>query len=105
MPGFIVHDGATVNCEHLGNAKPIVASMRVFVSGKGICTIGTAYSVAGCGLTGTSAPPCVAAAFTDGATRVASEGLAVVLDDSESACVSSGGELIVVLTQTRAQAT
>lgn len=101
MPGFLLHVGATVMCPHAGQAQPTVPSQRVMVSGQPIVLQNAPHMVAGCGLTGTSAPPCTAATWTTGAKRVFSMGVPVLLQDSMATCPSSGGTLLVVQTQLR----
>ncbi len=104
MPGFMVHQGASVMCSHAGTAQPAVPSPRVTVSGQAIVTLPGTYTIAGCALTGTSAPPCATAAFTTSATRVTSMGQPVLLQDSQSTCVPTGTPLMIVATQVRVSA-
>ena len=105
MPGFMLHIGATVMCMHGGQAQPTVPFPRVTVSGQPVVTQPNPYVVAGCALTGTPAPPCATAQWITGATRVQAGGLPVLLMDSQALCASSGGNLIVVQTQTRVTGT
>jgi hypothetical protein len=104
MPGFLLHVGATVICAHGGQAMPIVPFPRVTVNGLPIVTQPNPYAVAGCGLTG-SAPPCVTAQWVTGAMRVLAGGLPVLLMDSQAICAPSGGNLVIVQTQTRVTGT
>ena len=103
MPGFIVHQGATVLCSHGGTAQPAMPSPRVTVSGQAAVTMPGTYTIAGCGLTG-SAPPCATATFTTSATRVTSMGQPVLLQDSQSTCVPTGTPLMIAATQVRVSA-
>lgn len=48
MPGYLVHLGATVLCEHAGQAVPVVTNPRVTVGGQPIATFSSTYTVAGC---------------------------------------------------------
>lgn len=100
MPGFIVHQGASILCSHGGTAQPAMPNPRVTVSGQAIVTLPGTYSIAGCGLTG-SAPPCATATFTTSATRVTAMGQPVLLQDSQSTCVPTGTPLMIAATQTR----
>jgi hypothetical protein len=105
VPGFLVHVGATVMCMHAGQAQPTVPFPRVTVSGQPVVTQPNPYIVAGCALTGTSAPPCVTAQWITGAMRVLAGGLPVLLMDSQAICTPSGTGLLIVQTQTRVTGT
>jgi len=100
MPGFIVHQGASVMCSHAGTAQPVLPNPRVTVSGQPVVTMPGAYVVAGCSLSG-SAPFCATATFITAATRVTSMGQPVLLQDSQSTCVAPGTPLLIVATQVR----
>ena len=104
MPGTIVHLGATVLCSHAGQAVPLSVDARVLVSGTPIATLASPYAVAGCALTGTSAPPCVTAQWVAGATRVLASGVPVLLSLGQSVCAPTGTPLLVIATQTRVTA-
>ena len=108
MPGFLLHLGATVNCSHApGKATPTVTSTRVTVGGQAIVTIASPYSIAGCSMPPPSAGngPCATAMFTTAATRITSDGQAVLLQDSQVTCVPTGTPLLILTTQTRATGT
>ncbi len=105
MPGFLLHVGATVLCAHGGQAQPTVPNPRVLVSGNATVTQPAPYTVAGCGLSGSSAPPCVTANWTSGATRLLSGGQPLLLQDSMSTTVAPGTPLIITALQTRALGT
>lgn len=104
MPGTIVHLGATVLCSHAGQAIPVSVDARVLVSGTPIVTLVSPYTVAGCALTGTPAPPCVTAQWITGASRVLASGVPVVLSLGQSVCAPTGTPLLVIATQTRVTA-
>jgi hypothetical protein len=104
MPGFLLHVGATVICAHAGQAQPTTPNPRVTVSGQPTVTLAAPWVVAGCGLTGTSAPPCVTANRVVGATRVTSQGQPLLLIDSQAVNVSPGTPLQGVAAQTRVTA-
>jgi hypothetical protein len=101
MPGTAVHLGATVLCAHGGQAVPATVNPRVLVSGSPVATLASPYLVAGCALTGTTAPPCITAQWITGATRVFAAGVPVLLNLGQSICAPSGTPLLVVATQTR----
>lgn len=103
MPGFLLHLGATVQCAHAGQAQPTVTNPRVTVSGQPIVTQPAPYTVAGCPFTTPpGAPmPCVTAQWVTGATRVMSNGMPVLLLDSQAICTPNGTPLLIVATQTR----
>jgi len=103
MPGFLLHLGATVQCAHAGQAQPTAPNARVLVSGQPIVMQPAPYVVAGCPFTTPSgAPmPCVTAQWVSGATRVTSNGMPVLLMDSQAICTPNGTPLVIVATQTR----
>jgi hypothetical protein len=102
MPGFLLHIGATVLCAHGGQAVPTAVSPRVTVMGQPIVTLPHIYSIAGCPFTTGGSPlPCITAQWTTGATRITSDGMPVLLMDSQAVCTPNATPLIVTLTQTR----
>ena len=103
MPGFLLYQGATVKCSHVGLAEPMTPNPRVTVSGKPTVTIESKYMVAGC----TFAPPdgngpCATAQFVTGALRLTSNGQPLLLLDSQASCVPTGTPLKITVTQKRA---
>jgi len=103
MPGYLLHQGATVLCLHGGQATPTVPNPRVKVGGQMVVTQSTMYSVAGCAM---PAPPpgngpCVTGQFVSAATRVRAGGQPVLLQDNQATCVPTGTGLNVVVTQMR----
>ena len=107
MPGFLLHQGATVLCSHGGQAQPIVVNPRVKVSGQPIVTQSSPYAVAGCSFPPPPAAngPCVTAQWILGATRVRAGGMPVLLQDSLALCAPTGTPLTIVLTQMRVKGT
>lgn len=102
MPGFLLHVGATVQCAHAGQAQPTAPNARVLVSGQPIVTQPAPYVVAGCPFSTPAGPmPCVTAQWVSGATRVTSNGMPVLLLDSQAVCTPNGTPLLIVATQTR----
>ena len=102
MPGFLLHLGATVMCAHGGQAQPMVTNPRVTVSGQPITTLPAPYAVAGCPFNVSGAPvPCVTGQWTSAATRVTSNGMPVLLFDSQAICVPNGTPLMIGSTQVR----
>ncbi|HKI06193.1 MAG TPA: hypothetical protein VKK31_29720 [Thermoanaerobaculia bacterium] len=102
--GFLLHQGATVLCSHAGQAQPTVINPRVTVSGQATVTSTAPYTVAGC----TFPPPpngngpCVTAQWVTSATRITSNGQALLLSDSQATCTPTGTPLQITVTQTRA---
>src|ERR1044072_3054264 len=100
MPGFILHQGAQVQCSHAGTAQPTAVSPKVTVGGQPIVVATAQYSIAGC----TMLPPrpatgtgrWVTATFVPppAAPRVTSNGPPVLLNTSQSICVPTGTPLI-----------
>jgi hypothetical protein len=105
MPGYLVHVGATVMCAHAGQAQPTAPNPRVKVGGQPVVTMSAPYSIAGCGLTGSTLPPCVTGQWLVAATRVKVGGTPVVLQDSTSTCVPTGTPMSVLVTQLRVKGT
>lgn len=107
MPGFLLHQGATVLCAHAGQAQPTVPNPRVKVSGQQIVTQPTVYTIAGCTLPPPTAAngPCVTAQWITAATRVQAGGIPVLLQDSQAICAPTGTPLNIVVTQTRVKGT
>ena len=102
MPGFLLHLGATVQCAHAGQAQPTVTNPRVLVNGQPIVMQASPYVVAGCPFNVSGAPsPCVTASWVTGATRIISNGMPVLLLDSQAICAPNGTPLIILATQTR----
>lgn len=105
MPGFLLHQGATLLCAHGGQAQAVVVNPRVTVAGQPIVTLPGPYSVVGCPFVPPAAGPCVTAQFVMGATRVMAGGAPVLLQDSQAVCAPTGTPLTVVVTQMRVRGT
>lgn len=102
MPGPLLHVGATVQCAHAGQAQPTSPNPRVLVSGMPIVMQPAPYVVAGCPFNISGAPsPCITAQWVTGAVRVTSNGMPVLLLDSQAICAPNGTPLMIVSTQTR----
>lgn len=103
MPGFLLHLGATVLCAHAGQAQPSSPNPRVLVSGQPIVLQPMPYMIAGCPFTTPAGNPlpCVTASWITGATRVMSNGMPVLLLDSQAICAPNGTPLMITVTQTR----
>ena len=98
MPGFLLHQGATVMCAHPpGLAQPTAPVPRVKVLGQPIVVQTTQYTVSGCAMH----PPCATAQWTSGATKVRALGALVLLQDSQSTCVPTGTPLTCSVVQAR----
>src|SRR5262249_10176893 len=104
MPGYLVHASATVLCPHVGQAKPTTVNPSVKVDGQFTVTLKSPYTIANCGLSGTSSPPCVSANWLFAAQSVLSGGVPLLLQDSTSICVPTSAQLKVATTQVRVKA-
>ena len=104
MPVPILSQGDTVTCEHGGQATPATANPRVLIGGEPAVSVDQTWTISGCSLTAAQGGPCVSATFTTAATRVASNGHALVLQDGQALCVPTGAPLRVVVAQTRVTA-
>jgi len=105
MPGFLLHQGATVLCMHAGQAQATVPNPRVKVSGQLTVQQPNPWIVGGCPfVAGVTPMPCVTAQWVTGATRVRSGGLPLLLQDSHAVCVPNGTGVNVLVTQIRVRA-
>lgn len=106
MPGYILHQGATVMCAHAGQAQPTVTDMRVKVGGQPVVTQSGPYTISGCALPPPTAGngPCVTASWVSAAVRVKASGQPVLLQDSQAICTPTGTPLNIVVTQFRVKA-
>jgi hypothetical protein len=103
MSGYLLHQGATVQCMHGGQAQPTTTSQKVKVGGQPIVVQSASYTIAGCSYPPPTAAngPCATAQWTSAATRVTSGGAPVLLKDSKAVCVPTGTGLNILSTQTR----
>jgi hypothetical protein len=102
MPGPLLHLGATVLCAHAGQAQPTSPNPRVLVSGQPIVMQPTPYVIAGCVFNVSGSPvPCVTAQWVTASTRILSNGMPVLLMDSQAICTPNGTPLMIVATQVR----
>jgi len=104
MPGFLLHAGAVVMCAHGGQAMPTTVNPRVTVLGQPIVMQPAPYTISACPFTtpGGNPLPCVTAQWTTAATRIMSNGMPVLLLDSQAVCAPNGTPVIITVTQTRA---
>lgn len=107
MPGFVLHQGATVLCFHGGQAQATSPNPRVRVSGQPVVTQSVPHSVTGCPFTtpGGTPMPCVTAQWVTGAVRVFAGGVPVLLQDSQAVCPPNGTGVQVLIVQARVRAT
>lgn len=107
MPGFLLHQGATVICVHGGQAMPTAPNPRVTVSGQPIVTQSAPYTVAACPFVtpGGTPNPCVTAQWVTAATRVKAGGVPVLLQDSQAVCTPNGTGVNILVTQARVRGT
>lgn len=106
MPGFLLHLGASVSCVHGGQALPTTTNPRVTVMGQPVVMQPSPYSVVGCPFVtpGGTPMPCVTAQWITGSVRVLSNGVPLVLSDSQAVCAPNGTPLLITATQTRVTA-
>lgn len=105
MPGFILHQGAVVQCTHLAPAQPINTVPNVLVNGLPIVVQTSLYGITGCPYPPTGTPtPCVDVRWLTASTRVTSFGTPVLLMDSQSNCLPNNTPLVIISTQTRVSA-
>lgn len=105
MPGFLLHQGATVLCMHAGQAQATVPNPRVKVSGQMTVQQPNPWVVAGCPFVAALVPmPCVMAQWTTSAMRVRSVGMPLLLQDSQAICAPNGTGVNILVTQVRVKA-
>jgi hypothetical protein len=81
---------------------PTVTNPRVTVMGQAIVMQPAPYTIAGCPFTtGGNPMPCVTAQWTTASTRILSNGMPVLLLDSQAICTPNGTPLLITATQTR----
>jgi uncharacterized Zn-binding protein involved in type VI secretion len=99
----LLHLGAKLMCLHGGQAETVAFVPQVLVSGMPIVLQTSIYTISGCSYP--PAPlangPCVTAQWVTAATRVTSNRVPVLLQNSQAICASSGTRLEVIKTQTR----
>lgn len=106
MPGFLLHVGAAVQCVHAGQAQPTAPNPRVLVSGMPTVFQTAPYVVVGCPFNVAGSPvPCVTAQWVTGAVRVFSNGVPLLLLDSQAVCAPNGTPVVILSTQTRVAGT
>ena len=99
---YLLMQGATILCAHGGQAQPVVANPSVKVNGQPTVTQSSVYMISACPFILVLVPcPCVTAQWTTGATRVKSNGLPLLLSDSQATCVPNGTPVNILTTQTR----
>jgi hypothetical protein len=105
MPGYLLHQGATVLCMHAGQAQAVVPNPRVKVSSQQTVQQPNMWTVAGCPfMIGLSPAPCVTAQWVTAATRVRSGGQPLLLQDSQAVCAPNGTGVNIIMTQMRVKA-
>lgn len=104
MPGFLVTTAATVNCAHGGTATPTSPNPRVKADGQPTLQQAVPWTVAGCTLVPPAPGPDLTAVWATGSVRVTSNGMPLLLADSQATCAPSGNPALVVSTQTRVKA-
>jgi uncharacterized Zn-binding protein involved in type VI secretion len=89
-------------CVHGGQAMPGSPNPRVLVSGMPTVMQPIPYMVAGCPFNVSGSPvPCVTAQWVTGSLRVLSNGMPLLLMDSQAVCIPNGTPLIIAATQPR----
>jgi hypothetical protein len=105
MAGYLLPMGATVTCSHGGQAVATSPNPSVMVAGEPTVLLNAQWAVAGCPLVPPPLPPCVAAQYVTGTTRVTSNGQPLVISSGQAVSIPNGTPLIPVSPQTRVSAT
>ena len=104
MPGYLLHQGASVLCAHGGQAQATVPNPRVMVSGQMTVHQPNPWIIAACPFAPVTPIPCVTASWVSAALRVKSGGLPLLLQDSQAVCAPNGTPVNIILTQLRVKA-
>ena len=107
MPGFLLHQGATIICAHAGQAQATAPNPRVKVGGQMVVTQPSPHMISGCPFVtpGGTPMPCVTAQWITAAIRVKAGGMPVLLQDSQAVCVPNGTPVNILVTQVRVKGT
>jgi hypothetical protein len=103
MPGYLLHQGATVLCKHGAQSRPVKPFQRVKVGGQMIAVkLSLHQMITLCPFTVSGVPsPCLTAKWTSGAEKVRAGGQPVLLQDSRANCIPNNVPIKIVKTQTR----
>ncbi len=105
MPGFLLHQGATVLCAHAGQAMPSAPNPRVMVSSQPTVLLSVPWLVAGCPLVPPPLPPCLTGQWIVGTVRVTSNGQPLVVQSGSGITLPNGTPMLPLVMQTRVTAT
>jgi hypothetical protein len=104
MPGFLLHQGASVMCLHGGQATPPAPNPRVTLMGMPTATIAVPWVVAGCPGIPPTVPPCVTGQWVLGTLRVTSMGQPLVVQSGMAITAPGAATLMPVSMQSRVTA-
>jgi hypothetical protein len=103
MPGFLLDQSSRITCLHQGTCQAAPPSPRVRLGGSPALLVTSQLTIVGCTL-----PPPIAAngpdvtgTWLNGATRIRSMGVPLLLSDAQAICVTSGTGVLVQRTQAR----
>lgn len=105
MADYLLHEGATVECLHFGQAKPTRTDSRVRVSGQKIVTWLYPHDIKFCKLPTEAGGPCLTATWIKAAMKVKASGKPVLLKDSQAVCTPTTKGVKILSTQTRVKGT
>ena len=103
MPGYLLTVSSVVLCSHGGKAQPTAPNPRVKVMGQPTVLQPVPWVVAGCAFPPPIAAngPCVTAQWILASQRVKSNGMPLLLQDSQAICAPTGTPVMVTVTQPR----
>ncbi len=104
MPGYVLHQGATVLCLHGGQAQATVPNPRVKVAGQMTVQQPNPWVISACPFSPGAPSPCVTAQWVTAALRATSGGLPLLLQDSQAICAPNGTPANVIAVQMRVRA-
>jgi hypothetical protein len=94
MSGYLLPTSATVTCSHGGMATAMSPNPSVMVDGSPTVLLSSQWVVAGCPLVPPPLPPCLAAQYVTGTTRVTSNGQPLVISTGQAISIPNGTPLI-----------
>jgi hypothetical protein len=108
MPAPVLVLSSTVTCAHVGKGQPSPLSPKLKINGEPAALLTTQYAISGCTLPAATlgnSPPCVNGTFTVGATKVTSDGQALLIVGSTGTTVPNGTPMITAPSQPKVVAT
>ncbi len=95
MPGPVLTVGTPILCQHGGVGQLIPSSPRVTINGQPALVQTDACIITGCALQTSGGPFCLSAQWITATTRVQSNGMPMLLIDSQAVCSAVGTGVLI----------